>query len=138
MLVGQGVSEVDAQRDGCSIVKAPKCDNDKSVCVYELHGQGGLTKAARRFRGLNLEGLQVLDLRGLRPDGEAWDFSRKKDRQWVLRLIQEQRPMWIIGAPPCTYFSTLHPGSKDCKRDQTHPANAFNIIFNVCTLLTLA
>ena len=49
-----------------------------------------------------------MDLRTLRPDGVPWDFTRAKDRAWALRMVREQKPRWIIAAPPCTSFSVLN------------------------------
>ena len=36
------------------------------------------------------------------------DFRRKRDRAWALRLLREQRPTWVISAPPCTAFTVLN------------------------------
>ena len=69
---------------------------------------GGLTRAAARHKSLNVQGLEVLDLRTTRPDGECWDFTRKADRQWALRLLRELQSMWVTAAPPCTAFSVLN------------------------------
>ena len=104
MLMAHGVNAIEAQRYVCSIVKADSGSESNPIGFYELYGQGGLTRAARRFKGMNIEGLQVLDLRGTRPDGENMEFPRKKERQGVLRLVREQMPRWIIGAPPCSRF----------------------------------
>ena len=106
LLVSHGVDEVDAQRFVCSAVKGQS--QNEPTGFFELYGRGGLSKAAKRYRGLNVEGLQVLDLRTSRPDGEAWDFTRKHDRHWALRLLREQQPTWVIAAPPCTAFSSLN------------------------------
>ena len=70
--------------------------------------KGGLTRAAARHKSLHVQGLEVLDLRTTRQDGECWDFTRKADRQWALRLLRELQPMWVIAAPPCTAFSVLN------------------------------
>ena len=68
-------------------------------------GKGGLKRAAKLYPSLNVRGLEVLDLRTLRPDGQPWDFSRPKDRAWATRLVHQQRPRWIIASPPCTAVS---------------------------------
>ena len=80
--------------------------------------QGGLKRAADRVPHLNVRGLQVLDLRTLRPDGEYWDFTRPKDRAWALRLLREQKPRWVIAAPPCTAFSVLNRNLNFAKMTQ--------------------
>ena len=107
MLVAHGVQVVDAQRFVTSMVKGKPCNND-ATGFFELYGRGGLSKAARKYRSLNVEGLEVLDLRTARPDGECWDFTRKEDIAWAMRLLREQQPMWVIAAPPCTAFSILN------------------------------
>ena len=37
----------------------------------------------------------------------GWDFDREHDRREAMRRIEEEDPMFIIGSPPCTMFSTL-------------------------------
>ena len=109
LLVGHGVSEVDAQRFICSVVKAHQgAEPRKAVGFFEVYGQGGLTRAARRYRGLHVQGLQVMDLRTVKPDGEPWDFTQAKDRRLAMRLVREQKPTWIIAAPPCTACTLLN------------------------------
>ena len=49
---------------------------------------------------------------GLRP-GDAfdlttgWDFRNQKDRDLVLKYIDDYKPRLIIGSPMCTMFSAL-------------------------------
>ena len=69
LLISHGVDEVDAQRFVVAVVKGHSPDSQKTG-VVELYGRGGLTKAATRFKGLNVQGVEVLDLGNLRPDGE--------------------------------------------------------------------
>lgn len=105
-LVSRNVDEVDAQRCACSTVKGADASLPKGPTgIVGLHGQGGLARAARRRRSLNLKGLEVLDMRTNRPDGEPWNFDNKTDRGWALRLQGEQRPTWAIAPPPCTAFT---------------------------------
>ena len=107
MLVSRGVQAIDAQRLVTSMVKGTSY-NQGPTGFFGLYGQGGLSRAARRHRSLNVEGLEVLDLRSTRPDGENWDFSRASDRAWALRLLRQQKPMWVIASPPCTAFSVIN------------------------------
>ena len=106
LLVEHGVTPVDATRFVVSAVTASR----PPATFYEVYGQGGLTNAGKKYTGLNVQGLRVLDLRSLRPDGECWDFTRRSDRDWAWRLFLEQKPDWVIGAPPCTDFSMLNVG----------------------------
>ena len=91
MLLAHGVEPVEAQRYVTSVVKA-KRDDKQPTGFFEVYGQGSLKRTASRLPQLNVVGLEVLDLRSLRPDGQPWDFSRPKDRAWALRLLREQRP----------------------------------------------
>ena len=47
-----------------------------------------------------------LDLSTVRSDGEEWDFSRAHDRQQARDLLDKAKPMFLIGSPPCTEFSS--------------------------------
>ena len=119
MLVSNGVQPVDAQRLVTSLAKGTSI-NGEPTGFFELYGQGGLSKAAKRFKGLNVRGLEVLDLRSARPDGVNWDFTRQSDRLWALRLLREQQPMWVIASPPCTPFSVLN---QNCNFGKMDPAD---------------
>ena len=48
-----------------------------------------------------------LDLTAKRPSGGAWDFSQRPCQREALGLINETRPLFVIGSPPCTPWSTL-------------------------------
>ena len=55
---------------------------------------------------------QVCKKYGLTP-GEAmdlstgWDFDRGEDRRQAIKHIKQEKPMVVIGSPPCTVFSQL-------------------------------
>ena len=75
--------------------------------VVELYGRGSLIDLANnRFQSLHVQGLCAMDLRTLKPNGQAWDFDKRKDRVLARKMIREQRPTWIISSPPCTVFSS--------------------------------
>ena len=72
----------------------------------EVYGRGEIMRNANGpRRSLNIQGLGALDLRTFKPNGEAWDFEKRSDRNEARRLIDELQPTWIIGSPPCTAFS---------------------------------
>ena len=74
----------------------------------EMYGCGNIVHAANRvLRNLNAEGLNAFDLRTSKPNGAAWDFSRRGDRKEALQYVQQNKPTWIIGSPPCTAFCRL-------------------------------
>ena len=72
----------------------------------ELYGTGTICEAALNRRGLNLEGINALDLRTKKPDGSPWDFRKREDRDLAIHLVETQRPLVVIGSPPCTAFSS--------------------------------
>ena len=104
MLVCNGVQAIDAQRLVTSMVKGVSFSESKTGFV-ELYVRGRLTRAAGRYKGLDVHGLEVWDLRKARPDGETWRCSRLADRRWALKLLREHQPMRVIAAPPCTAVS---------------------------------
>ena len=74
----------------------------------EMYGCGNIVHAANHvLRNLNVEGLNAFDLRTSKPNGVAWDFSRRGDRREALQYVKDKKPTWIIGSPPCTAFSRL-------------------------------
>ena len=74
----------------------------------EVYGCGNIVHAANHvLRNLNVEGLCAFDLRTAKSSGDPWDFSRKADRKQALQYVQEKKPTWLIGSPPCTAFSRL-------------------------------
>ena len=75
----------------------------------EVYGQGRIVEAAHGCRrNLNLHGLDALDLRTCKPDGDNWDFNRAEDRRMARDLVESRRPTWIIGSPPCTSFTLFN------------------------------
>ena len=68
----------------------------------------GKAAAASKNKGLNIKGMNVLDLRFHNPDGARWDFTLKEHQELALALIDKDQPDWIIAAPPCRYFSILN------------------------------
>ena len=82
LLISHGVEPIEAQRYVTSVVKPKPCD-DASATFFEVYGQGGLTRAAKRFPNLNVQGLEVMDLRSLKADGTPWDFLRHLTAVWL-------------------------------------------------------
>ena len=52
-------------------------------------------------------GLDALDLRTRKPNGESWNFERASDPAEALQLAKDLKPRWLIGSPPCTAISQL-------------------------------
>ena len=79
--------------------------NAPTATFTEVYGRSISDYNALHRRKLNIKGLDALDLRTVKANGEPWNFCKKKDRQEARRLIDRKNPLWIIGAPPCTSFS---------------------------------
>ena len=48
-----------------------------------------------------------MDLTNVDPeDGKPWDFSQKEKRDKVRRMQRKPRPIFFVGSPMCTYFSS--------------------------------
>ena len=77
MLMASGVEPVEAQRYVLNVVKS-KSGAENPVEFFEVYGQGGLRRTASRLPSLNVVGLEVMDFRSLRPDGQPWDFFPAK------------------------------------------------------------
>ena len=56
-------------------------------------------------RALNVHGIDALDLRTFKKNGNPWNFDLRQDREEALQLIDDTKPARVIGSPPCTYFS---------------------------------
>lgn len=99
MLLDLGASQVDATIYVCKLVKA-----ENQISLWEVYGKCALCQLAKS-EGLNVEGLSVLNLRFLSPDGLPWEFSRARDRQLARGKQKRDQPDWFVGAPPCGPFS---------------------------------
>ena len=42
----------------------------------------------------------------------GWDFNSESDRNRAMRQLDEEKPMLLIGSPPCAYLSTLQEPNK--------------------------
>jgi hypothetical protein len=77
----------------------------------EMYGRGSINLEANNSRRqLGLRGIGALDLRTTKPDGTAWDFTKRSDRREARDLIATENPDWVIGSPPCTAFSQWNIG----------------------------
>ena len=111
MLQILGVEPVDATRYVCSL------RNMDPTTFMEVYGQGRMIKMANDCRNLNLRGLNAMDLRTCKPDGQPWDFRNPDDRSLAERLVLETEPTWLIGWPPCVSWCTLNQGLNYPKMD---------------------
>ena len=82
-----------------------------STTFIEMYGRGSINLEANNSRRqLGLRGIGALDLRTTKPDGTAWDFTKRSDRRAARDMISTENPDWVIGSPPCTPFSQWNIG----------------------------
>ena len=79
--------------------------NTPPATFMEVYGRSIRDYSLVTRRNFNVAGLDALDLRTVKPNGEPWDFMERADRHEARRLVRERKPAWVIGAPPCAAFS---------------------------------
>ena len=73
--------------------------------VSEVYSPPRVAKLASK---VNLSPGFSLDLRENDPDdGQPWDFNIKSKRDKLRARVESERPLLLVGCPPCTAFSTL-------------------------------
>ena len=87
------------------ICAASMCKRSPTTTFIEVYGRSIRDQSLLTRRNLNVEGLNAFDLRPTKPDGQPWDFCKREDRKLARKMVDEQQPEWIVGAPPCTPFS---------------------------------
>lgn len=118
-----GVSAADATMYAVQVIKnQPKrptqFGSEYQPTFFELYGHGTLVKTSHGCRrNLNIDGLHAMDLRTAKPDGEHWDFSKASDRKLARSMVEELKPTWVVGSPPCTFFSSWNQGINHRKMD---------------------
>ena len=81
-----------------------------SVDVTELFSPPRVTEQAKKF-GLKIGGAYDLTT--------GWDFRLKSHREAAYQQVKEEKPLVVIGSPPCTPFSqlqTLNPNTENKRR----------------------
>ena len=73
--------------------------------VSEIYSQPRVTRAARLLPKLGLLPGFALDLSLTNKKGENWDFTREDMRKEARELLAREKPMLLVGCPPCTAFS---------------------------------
>lgn len=102
-----GVEPLEANRFSAQVMRISQ--QPLNPTFVEMYGCGNIVNAANHvLRNLNVEGLCAFDLRTSEPNGDACAFSRRSDRKQALAYVNEKKPTWTTGNPPCTAFSRLH------------------------------
>ena len=97
-MIMTGVNGSDAQTAAAPMFAT----NAPDTTFTEVYGRSVHDYNTSHRRNLNVRGLDAFDLRTAKANGEPWNFCKRKDRQEARKIIERKRPMWIIGAPPCT------------------------------------
>ena len=93
-----------------AVAKARDMFSTDQANFVEVYGTSIRNHLLTSRRNLNIEGLDSLDIRTLKPNGQPWDFNRRSDRKEARELIDRLDPTWLIGSPPCTAFSIWNLG----------------------------
>ena len=57
----------------------------------------------------------------------GWDFEKKEDQNRCIEQVLREKPMLVVGSPPCTYFSTLQELNKFNQRFNLEWMEKFNM-----------
>ena len=123
VLQTNGVSVGDAVEYAMNVVKNRSASpismgKPYNPALFEVYGHGTIVNASHGIRrSLNVNGLRALDLRTTKPNGTPWNFSVASDGQLARSMVETEKPTWIIGSPPCTYFSAWNQGINLKKMD---------------------
>ena len=74
--------------------------------ISEIYSAPRVTAAAKMMPSLGLLPGFALDLTTKNELGERWDFSKSEHRQKARRLVEVEKPMFLIGSPACTAYSS--------------------------------
>ena len=74
--------------------------------VAEIYSPPRVTQCAKMLPGYQLAPGFALDLTEKNQRGEAWDFDDDEKQDEALALIDEVKPLFLVGSPMCTAFST--------------------------------
>ena len=79
------------------------------VPTYEAYGRGEIGELAnsQQHSGPTAKRLRVIELRFNRPDGIPWNLLNQEDQEMAMAMVERDGPDWIIGAPPCRFFSVF-------------------------------
>ena len=73
--------------------------------VSEVYSAPRVGKMAKRLPRYGLEPGIALDMTQHDDSGVKWDFRIKSHRDRAEQLLEQQKPLLLIGSPPCTPFS---------------------------------
>ncbi len=88
--------------------KAYRRERKKAVraIVAEIYSPPRVTRCAKMLPGLGILPGFALDLTEVNERGEPWDFDDENKQDEAIALIDEVKPLFLVGSPMCTAFST--------------------------------
>ena len=96
--------DLEAMADIMSLHVGPAYQMDSQGSICEVYSPPRVVPHAER------SGIcpgWSLDLTTTNAEGCPWDFSKASCRAEARKLVQEHRPLLLIGSPMCTWFSAL-------------------------------
>ena len=74
--------------------------------VSEVYSPPRITKAAKLLPEYGVVPGLAFDLTVNDEDGRPWDFNIPAQRRRAREMLEQQRPLLLVGSPMCTAFST--------------------------------
>ena len=74
------------------ICAASMCKRFPTMTFIEIYGRSIRHQSLLTRRNLNVEGLDAIDLRTTKPNGQPWDFCKREDRKLGRQMVDEQQP----------------------------------------------
>ncbi len=75
--------------------------------ISEVYSPPRVTKLLSSLPTCDLAPGFALDLTCVDPyDGKVWDFDNEAKRRRALKMVREQKPLFLVGSPMCTAFCT--------------------------------
>ena len=84
--------------------------------VAEIYSPPRITKAIKMMPSSKVIAGFALDLTTCDEDGRAWNFDEKEMRERARKKFHTEQPLFLVGSPPCTQWSSLQALS-EAKRD---------------------
>ena len=122
---------------GGSREKYSRKQHQANQSVTEVYSPPRVTEWAKRLPSYGIVPGLALDITTRDDDGVPWDFDIAERRQTARRLIAEQKPLFLVGSPMCTAFSTwqrLNATRRDPKTVQKEYIKAMVHLEFVCQL----
>ena len=83
--------------------------------VSEIYSPARVTRAIKLLPDMGLVAGFAFDLTNANEKGEPWDFSLEAKRIEATEIVEQQKPMMLIGSPMCTPYSALQALNKHKK-----------------------